>query len=97
MKRPQRQPDGLYHIRNKTYKQLFGSREQVFNGTAYKTEGLLTKDDIVQNKWGRLVSRKKYVASRRFNNLAHHGYFARKGRFGYTRRRKSQVKRFSYA
>lgn len=87
VKRPERQEDGLYHIKNKTYKELFGSREQVFNGTAYKTEGLLTKDDLIRNKWGRFVSRKKHFASRKFNNLAHHGYYAKKGVFGYTRRK----------
>ena len=39
MKRPVRDPiKGTYTIKNKEYKELFGSREQVFNGTAYKTK-----------------------------------------------------------
>ena len=87
MKRPDRQPDGLYHIKGRTYKELFGSREQVWNGTAFKTEGLLTRDQLVQNKWGRIVSKTKHVTSKRKNNLAKHGYFATKGKFGYTRRK----------
>ena len=59
MKRPVRQNDGLFHLEGKTFKQLFGSREQVFNGTAYKTTGCLTKKNLHYNKRGRIVSLKK--------------------------------------
>ena len=86
MKRPVRQPDGLYHIRNKTYKMLMGSRQQVFHGTAYKTEGLLTKDKLVMNKWGRIVSKKKHITAKKHNRLEEHGFFAKKGKFGYVKR-----------
>ena len=46
MKRPVRKEDGLFHLEGKKFKQLFGSREQVFNGTAYKTAGCLTKNSL---------------------------------------------------
>ena len=50
MKRPVCDPiKGTYTIKNKEYKEIFGSREQVFNGTAYKTKAGLTKDDLIIN------------------------------------------------
>ena len=61
MKRPVRDPkNGTYKIKGKKYKELFGSREQVWNGTAYKTSGGLTRDKLHYNKRGRVVSKKKY-------------------------------------
>ena len=43
MKRPIRGDDGNYHINGKKYMNLFGSRQQVWNGNAYKTVGCLKK------------------------------------------------------
>ena len=43
---------------------LVGSRVQVWNGTAKKTgygKKGLTRADLVKNKWGRIVSRKKHM------------------------------------
>lgn len=40
-----------------------GSRVQVMNGTAYKTSGGLTEKDLMLNKWGRIVSKKRYAAA----------------------------------
>jgi len=39
--------------------QKAGSRAQVMHGTAEKTAGGLTKDDLMYNKGGRIVSKKK--------------------------------------
>ena len=39
--RPQRESDGKYHIKGQTYKKLKGSRREVWNKTAYKTDCLL--------------------------------------------------------
>jgi len=86
MKRPQRAADGHYHIKGKKFPELFGSRTQVMNGTAYKTAGELTKGDLVMNKWGRIVSRKKHVTAKREKRLEKAGYFSRKGHFGYVRK-----------
>jgi hypothetical protein len=86
MKRPTREEDGLYHIQGKTYKQLFGSREQVMNGTAYKTEGGLHKSGLLMNKWGRIVSRKKHNTAKKEKRLEKAGYFAEKGKFGYVKK-----------
>lgn len=86
MKRPERQADGHYHINGKKYPQLFGSRQQVWNGTAYKTEGLLIKSDLIMNKWGRIVSKKKHETARKEKRLEKYGYFAKKGEFGYVKK-----------
>ena len=86
MKRPVRGSDGYYTIDGKKYKELFGSREQVWNGTSYKTEGLLIKKDLIQNKWRRIVSAKKHRTATRHNRLQEYGYYAVKGKFGYVKR-----------
>ena len=87
MKRPVRNPTtGNYTIKGKTYKELFGSREQVVNGTAYKTSGELTTDDLVMNKWGRIVSAVKHKTAKKEKRLEKHGYFSKKGKFGYVKK-----------
>ena len=81
-KRPHRSEDGTYHINGKKYKELFGSRQQVVNGTAYKTAGELTKSHLMMNKWGRIVSRKKHASAKKEKRLLKYGYTAKKGKFG---------------
>ena len=95
MKRPVRQADGKYHIDGSTYKELFGSREKVMHGTAYKTEGGLTKSHLFMNKWGRIVSLKKHKTAKKEKRLQKYGYYAQKGKFGYVKRatRKSRGSR----
>lgn len=39
--------------------QKVGSRRKVWNGTAEKTSGGLTRKDLKQNKYGRIVSTKR--------------------------------------
>jgi hypothetical protein len=82
MKRPVRQDDGMYHINGKKYKELFGSRQKVFNGTSFKTRGGLKKSDLLMNRWDRIVSAKKHRLAKKENRLAKHGYTAKKGKFG---------------
>jgi hypothetical protein len=86
MKKPTRQPDGFYHVDGKKYPELFGSRTQVHNGTAYKTSGGLTKTQLVMNKWGRIVSAKKYKTAKKERRLEKHGFYAQKGKFGYVKK-----------
>jgi hypothetical protein len=86
MKRPVRNENGMYTISGKSYKELFGSRSQVHNGTAYKTTGGLTKKDLVMNKWGRVVSEKKHKTAKKEKRLQKYGFFAKKGTFGYVKR-----------
>lgn len=82
--------DGLYHINGKTYDILTGSRHQVWNCTAYRTEGLLTKDDLIMNKWGRIVSKLKNKTAKKEKRLEKAGYFAEKGKFGYVKKSPSR-------
>ena len=82
MKKPYRQADGFYHVDGKKYNTLFGSREQVMNGTVHKTTGGLTKEDLVMNKWGRIVSAKKFKTAKKEMRLQKYGFFAKKGKFG---------------
>jgi hypothetical protein len=96
MKRPHRSDDGHYHIDGKKYKELFGSRHQVWNGTAYKTSGNLTRKDLTMNKWNRIVSEKKHITAKKDKRLQKYGYYAKKGQFGYvkkTAKRRSNKKR----
>ncbi len=86
MKRPHRSSDGYFHIDGKKYKELTGSRIQVWNGTAYKTLGNLTKKDFIMNKHNRIVSAKKYKTAKKEKRLEKYGYFAQKGKFGYVKR-----------
>ena len=95
MKRPVRAEDGKYHLKEGVFNELFGSRTQVMNGTAYKTSGELTKNDLMMNKWGRIVSAKKHRTAKKEKRLEKAGYFAKKGKFGYvkkTARRRSSRK-----
>lgn len=85
MKRPVREADGLYHIRGKTYKQVRGSRVQVWHGTALKTEGGLVKKELTLSH-GRIVSLKKHKTAKKEKRLQKYGYFAEKGKFGYVKK-----------
>jgi hypothetical protein len=93
MKRPVRQEDGMYHINGNKYKFLLGSRIQVHNKTAYKTEGGLTRDKLMMNKWGRIVSLAKHRTAKKEKRLERAGYFAQKGKFGYVKKDVTKRKR----
>lgn len=83
VKRPHKNPvTGKYHIAGKKYDLLFGSRAQVWHGTAYKTTGNLTRDKLHMNTHGRIVSKKKHKTAKREKRLRKYGYTARKGQFG---------------
>ena len=86
MKRPVRAEDGRYHLKEGVFAELFGSRTQVMNGTAYKTSGELTKKHLMMNKWGRIVSAKKHRTAKKEKRLEKAGYFAKKGKFGYVKK-----------
>jgi len=86
VKKIMKSSDGKYHIKGHVYETLIGSRAQVQHGTAYKTPGDLTKSDLVMNKHGRIVSRKKHITAKREKRLEKAGFFAKKGKFGYVRK-----------
>ena len=86
MKRPTRNDDGVYLIKGKKYPELFGSRIQVFRGNAYKTTGGLTANDLIMNKYGRIVSAVKHKTAKKEKRLQKAGFFTKKGQFGYVKK-----------
>ena len=93
MKKNLKGADGKYHIKGKTFELNEGSRAQVHHGTAYKTAGGLTKDKLLMNKNGRIVSRKKHTTAKKEKRLEKHGYFAKKGKFGMVKKEGMTKKR----
>lgn len=63
-----------------------GSRAEVFHGNARQTSGGLTKKDLIKNKAGRIVSKRKYLTAKKEKRLEKNGYFAQKGKFGFVKR-----------
>lgn len=64
----------------------FGSRAEVWHGNAKKTTGGLTKNNLMKNKHGEIVSKKKHFTAKKEKRLEKHGYFAKKGAFGFVKR-----------
>ena len=82
MKRIDKKPNGKYYVKGKSFDMLIGSRAQVWHGTAYKTSGGLTKNDLMMNKHGRIVSKAKSATAKKEKRLEKAGYFTKKGTFG---------------
>ena len=61
-----------------------GSRRQVWNGTAKKTSGGLTKSDLIMSH-GRIVSKSKHVSAKKEMRLLKYGYGTKKGKFGFVK------------
>jgi hypothetical protein len=91
------------------YVQTTGTRAQVWHGNARKTSGGLTKNDLMKNKAGRIVSKAKHNTAKREMRLVKYGYGTKKGEFGMvkigspkskgrkSRRHKSRKMRGGYA
>lgn len=95
MKRPVRDPvTGTYRVKGRIYKELFGSREQVLNRTAYKTTGGLTIDHLLMNKNGRIVSAVKHKTAKKEKRLEKYGFFAKKGKFGYVKKKGKRTRKY---
>ena len=65
VKKHMKSSDGLYHIKGKKYQLLKGSRAQVWHETAFMTEGNLKRGDLIMNKHGRIVSKKKHATAKK--------------------------------
>jgi hypothetical protein len=63
----------------------FGTRAQVWHGTAKKTSGGLLKSHLMQNKSGRIVSRSKHNSAKKEKRLVKAGYLTKKGHFGFVK------------
>ena len=64
--------------------QTIGSRRQVWNGTAKKTSGGLTKSDLMMSH-GRIVSKSKHFTAKKEMRLLKYGYGTQKGKFGFVK------------
>lgn len=60
----------------------YGSKRQVFNGSAFCTGGRLQKKDLMLNKRNRIVSIRQHLAGKRkLKYLYDAGYIPKKGIF----------------
>ena len=62
-----------------------GSRAQVWRGTVDETTGGLKREDLFQDKYGRIRSKKASKAAKKNNNLKKAGWTYEKGKFGSVR------------
>ncbi len=95
VKKHMKADDGKYHINGTEFELLEGSRAQVWHGTAYKTPGGLLKSNLMMNKHGRIVSKRKHTTAKKDKRLVKAGFLTKKGKFGFikksaTRSRKSR-------
>lgn len=67
------------------FKKTIGTRAEVYHGTARRTSGGLTKGELMMNKHGRIVSKKKHATAKREMRLLKHGYATKKGKFGFVK------------
>lgn len=74
------------------FEKNIGSRAEVFHGKAKKTSGGLLKKDLVKNKHGLIVSKKKQLTAKKEKRLEKHGYFAEKGKFGWVKKEEKTKK-----
>jgi hypothetical protein len=72
--------------------QTIGSRRQVWNGTAKRTSGGLTRSDLMMSH-GRIVSKSKHFSAKKEMRLLKYGYGTKKGKFGYVKTKKSRKMR----
>jgi hypothetical protein len=54
--------DKKYHINGRIYKELYGTREEVWNYDAYHTRGELTRDYFMVGRDGKIVSKHKHTS-----------------------------------
>jgi hypothetical protein len=83
---------GKYSVSGKTFDVLIGTRAQVWHGTAYKTTGGLCRNDLMQNKAGRIVSKAKHMSAKKDKRLVKAGFLTKKGHFGFIKNGKSMRK-----
>lgn len=69
LRRKTKSKDGFFHLGDKMYLKLTGTREEVWNDVAYHTNGGLTKADLTIGREGRIVSKVKCIYSKLVNHL----------------------------
>jgi hypothetical protein len=74
------------------FKKTIGTRAEVYHGSARRTSGGLTKNELMMNKHGRIVSRKKHNTAKKEMRLLKYGFSTKKGKFGYVKTKRSKSK-----
>jgi hypothetical protein len=67
------------------FKKTIGTRAEVYHNTARRTSGGLTKSELMMNKHGRIVSKKKHNTAKKEMRLVKYGFVTKKGKFGYVK------------
>lgn len=67
------------------FKKTIGTRAEVYHGTARRTSGGLTKGEIMMNKHGRIVSKRKHNTAKKEMRLVKYGFATKKGKFGFVK------------
>jgi len=65
--------DKTYGIDEIKYEKICGSREEVWNGKAYKTTGGLIKEDLLMHKSGKIISKRKCIQETNYNRFVKYG------------------------
>lgn len=65
--------EGKYYNNDIIYDSLVGSRDDVWNCKSYKTTGGLTKNDLMLNHNGKIVSKKKSISESYMDRFKMHG------------------------
>ena len=68
-KKNMKNKQGTYLIAGQEYQKNEGTRQEVWDGIAYQTSGVLHKHDLIMNKDGKLVSKKKCITASLQNHL----------------------------
>ncbi len=53
----------------------------------------MTKKDLMKNRWGRIVSKRKHNLAKKNKSLAKAGYVTKKGKFGSFKKAKQTKKK----
>jgi hypothetical protein len=69
LKKIMKNSSGTYAVAGKQYELLLGTRQEVWNGKAYKTSGGLLKNELIINKRGNIVSKRKSISETQLNRL----------------------------
>lgn len=64
---------GTYDICGKNYAKLEGTRQEVWDGIAHQTSGALLKHELIVNKNGQIVSKRKSIAETHLKRLVQCG------------------------
>jgi|688.fasta_scaffold148175_2 hypothetical protein len=73
LKKIMKNSSGTYDVGGKQYELLIGTRQEVWDGKAYKTSGCLLKNELTLNKHGDIVSKRKSIAETQINRLFAYG------------------------